>query len=238
MNTNVNFAAPLGAMAFLGTGLVLVVIGLTIIYSLAVRKFGLAKIVTIGMLVIAAVYLSAILIFSLASSEKVLARGQEKHFCEIDCHLAYSIADIKQTKTIGKAPNQATANGAFALVTIKTRFDETTISSTRGNGSLYPNSRALTVVDEQGRKYSPSPEGLKALELAGAAGTPIQTPLRPSESYTTTVAFDLPVDVRSPTLLINEGEWNTYLVIGHENSLLHKKTRFQIDLPAMPLERK
>jgi hypothetical protein len=228
MNTNVNFAAPLGAMAFLGTGFVLVVIGLTLIYSLVVRRFGLAKIVTIAMLVIAAIYLSAILIFSFASSEKVLARGQEKHFCEIDCHLAYSIADIKQTKTIGNAPNQATATGAFTVVTIKTRFDETTISPTRGNGPLHPNSRVLTVVDEQGRKYSPSLEGLKALELAGAAGTTIQTPLRPGESYTTTVAFDLAADVKKPTLLINEGDWNTYLVIGHENSLLHKKTGFQL----------
>ena len=53
MNTNVNLAAPLGAMAFLGTGFVLVVTGLALIYSLAVRKFGLAKIVTIAMLVIA-----------------------------------------------------------------------------------------------------------------------------------------------------------------------------------------
>jgi hypothetical protein len=228
MNTNMNFAAPLGAMAFLGTGFVLVVIGLTLVYSLAVRKFGLAKIVTIAMLVIAAIYLSAILIFSFASSEKVLARGQEKHFCEIDCHLAYSIIDVKQVKTIGTAPNQATANGAFTVVTIKTRFDETTISSTRGNGQLYPNSRVLTVVDEQGRKYSPSTEALKALELAGAAGTPIQMPLRPGDSHTTTVAFDMPADVKNPTLLINEGEWNTYLVIGHENSLLHKKTRFQL----------
>src|ERR1700720_2318145 len=110
MNTNVNFAAPLGAMAFLGTGLVLVVIGLALIYSLAARKVGLTKIVAVAILAIAAVYLSAILIFSFASSEKVLARGQEKHFCEIDCHLAYSIADIKQTKTIGNTPNQATAN--------------------------------------------------------------------------------------------------------------------------------
>jgi hypothetical protein len=228
MNTNVNFAGPLGAMAFLGTGFVLLVAALFLIYSLVAQKFGRAKIVIIGMAVVAGVYLALILIFSFASSEKVLARGQEKHFCEIDCHLAYSIADIKQMKTIGNAPNQATATGAFTVVTIKTRFDETTIGPTRGNGQLYPNSRVLTVVDEQGRKYSPSAEGLKALELAGAAGTPIQTPLRPGESYTTTVAFDLPAEVKNPTLLINEGEWVTHFVIGHENSLLHKKTRFQL----------
>lgn len=39
---------------------------------------------------------------------------------------------------------------------------------------------------------------------------------------------DLPADVRNPVLLINEGEWVTHLVIGHENSLWHKKTAFQM----------
>ena len=228
MNTNVNFAAPLGVLAFLGTGFVLLVAGLFLIYSLVVQKFGRAKIAIVAMAIAAGLYLGSLLIFSFASSENVLARGQEKHFCEIDCHLAYSITDSKQTKTIGNAPNQATANGAFTVVTIKTRFDETTIGPNRGNGQLYPNSRVLTVVDEQGRKYSPSPEGSKALELAGTAGTPIPTPLRPGESYTTTAAFDLPADVKNPTLLINEGALETRFIIGHENSLLHKKTRFQL----------
>src|ERR1700720_1366428 len=151
MNTNVNFAAPLGAMAFLGTGLVLVVIGLALIYSLAAQKVGLTKIVAVAILAIAAVYLSAMLIFSFASSEKVLARGQEKHFCEIDCHLAYSVTYVRETKTLGDAPHQVTAVGTFRVVTIQTRFDETTINPTRGNGQLYPNSRVLAVIDEAGK---------------------------------------------------------------------------------------
>src|SRR3989442_13702551 len=92
-------------------------------------------------------------------------------------------------KTIANASNQVTANGSFTAVSIKTRFDETTISSTRGNALLYPNSRVLTMVDDQGRKYSPSSQAQKALELAGGAGTPLPTPLRPGESYTTIVAL-------------------------------------------------
>src|SRR2546425_4915590 len=161
MNTNVNLAAPIGVLAFLGTGLVIAVAGAFLIYSLVVRRFGRAKIVALALLIIGGLYLSAILIFALASSEKVLARGSEKHFCEVDCHLAYSIVDLKQMKTIGNAPNQVTANGSFTAVSIKTRFDETTISSTRGNALLYPNSRVLTMVDDQGRKYSPSSQAQK-----------------------------------------------------------------------------
>jgi hypothetical protein len=228
MNTNVNFAAPLGAMAFLGTGLVLLVAGLFLLYSLIVGHFGRAKVVVIAMVVVAGIYLALIAIFSLVSSEKVLARSQEKHFCEIDCHLAYSIADVRQTKTIGAGASQATASGLFTVVTIKTRFDETTINPTRGNALLHPNSRVLTLTDEQGRKYLPSTEAERALEASSGAGAPITQPLRPGESYTTTVAFDLPGDARNPTLLINEGEWITHFIIGHENSPLHKKTEFHI----------
>ena len=228
MNTNVNFAAPLGVIAFLGTGLVIAVIALFLIYSLAVRRFGRARIAALAMLIVGGLYLGLILAFAFASSEKVLARGAEKHFCEIDCHLAYSVIDSKQTKTIGTAPSPVSASGMFTTVTIKTRFDETTIGPNRGNSTLYPNSRVLTVVDDQGRKYSPAVEGQRALEASGGAGTPLPTPLRPGESYTTTVLFDLPADAGNPTLLINEGGWETHLIIGHENSPLHKKTRFQL----------
>jgi hypothetical protein len=93
---------------------------------------------------------------------------------------------------------------------------------------LYPNRRVLTLFDERGNKYSPSGEGQRALDTAQNAGKPLTTPLRPDESYTTDVVFDLPADAKASTLLINEGEWETHLVIGHENSPLHRKTRFQL----------
>jgi len=228
MYTNVNLSAPIGALAFLGAGFLVFVAIVLLIYSIATRKPGLTKTALAGLVVIGGGYLAALILFSLVSSERVLARGQEKHFCEIDCHLAYSIVDVKQVKTLGSSTNQAAAAGSFNLITIKTRFDETTIGSARGNSELYPNSRVLTVVDENGRRYWPSTEGQRVLEQTQAAGTPLTTSLRPGESYATNVVFDLPADARNPTLLINEGEWVTYFVIGHENSPFHNKTRFQI----------
>jgi hypothetical protein len=228
MYTNVNLAAPIGALLFLGTSFLLFVVGLALIYLLVRKKFGFAKFAVVTIAAIVGVYLGVMLIFSLASSGRVLARGQEKHFCEIDCHLAYSIVDVRETKTLGEAPNQATAAGMFRVVTIKTRFDETTTSLNRDNGLLYPNSRVVTVADENGSKYFPSPGGQSVLEKSQASGTPFTAPLRPSDTYTTTLVFDLPADIRNPTLLIREGELVTRFVIGHENSPLHKKTRFQI----------
>ena len=228
MYTNVNLEAPLGALALLGTGFILLTAGLALGYSILRKKSGLMKFALMTIVLVAGLYLAVLLIYSFASSEKVLARGEEKHFCEIDCHLAYSVTDAHETKILGEAPNQATAAGMFRVVTIKTRFDETTIGRNRGDRLLYPNSRVVTISDANGTQYSPSAAAQSVLEKSQAAGTAMTIPLRPSETYSTTMVFDLPADIKNPTLLIHEGESLTHFVIGHENSFLHKKTRFQI----------
>ena len=218
MYTNVNLAAQMGALALLATALLLLVAAIVIVQSLIARKRGRAKIVLVVMVVIAAIYLASMLIFSFVSREKLLARGEEKHFCELDCHLAYAVTNTRQTKTIGELGNERTAQGQFTIITIRTRFDETSIAPWRGNGPLYPNRRALTLIDERGRRYGP----------VAQFGTALTSPLRPGESYTTDVAFDMPADVTHATLQINESDWITHLVIGHENSPLHKQTKFLV----------
>jgi hypothetical protein len=218
MNTNVNLAAPLGALALLGTAFLIFVALIVMFQSMIARKRRRARLFMVVLFIIAGGYLAATLAFSFASHENVLARGEEKHFCELDCHLAYSIANVSQAKQIANAANQPSASGAYTIVTLKTRFDETTIGSSRGNGLLYPNGRSLTLLDDHGNRYGPSAQ----------SGTPLTTPLRPGDSYTTDIAFDLPLNVKPATLLVNEGEWETHLIIGHENSPLHKKTRFQL----------
>lgn len=228
MYTNVNLAAPIGALLLLGTAALIFALVLVLIFSLVTKRICLAKLAGLAFLVVGALYLSLLLIFSRSSSEKVLARGQEKHFCEIDCHLAYSVIDSRATKTLGDAGNQLIAAGQFRVITIKTRFDENTISSTRGNALLYPNSRVVVVIDANGKQFFPSGDAERLLQGSNQAGVPFTSPLRPGENYQTTVVFDLPADIQNPTLLIREGELATHFVIGHENSPLHKTARFQI----------
>ena len=228
MYTNVNLAAPLGALTLLGTGFLLLTAGLTLGYSLLVKKSRLTKFSLITILLVAVLYSTLLLIYSFASSEKLLARGEEKHFCELDCHLAYSLTDVREANVLGAASDQVTATGMFRVVTIRTRFDEATIGINRGDRLLYPNSRVVTISDESGTQYFPSATAQALLERSHAAGTALTIPLRPRETYSTTLAFDLPADIRNPTLLIQEGESLTHFVIGHENSFFHKKTRFQI----------
>lgn len=226
MVTNVNLSAPIGALALLGAGLLFLISVFVLIFSLIRTRSGLAKLASLAIAVIGGAYLLALLGFSLSSNEQLLARGAEKHFCELDCHLAYSVTDVRDAKTIGEGERQVTAAGIFRLVTIQTRFDPETIGSNRGDSLLYPNSRSVSITDAGGNEYFPAAAAEKVLDATHAAGTPMTIPLRPGERYSTVIVFDLPPDIQKPTLLIREGETLTHLVIGHENSPLHKKVRF------------
>ncbi len=218
MHTNVNLAAPIGVLAFLGTGLILAVAAIALAQSLIVGKMRRAKVVTVLMLAIGLAYFAVMLIFSIVSRDQLLVRGEEKHFCELDCHLAYSITNVAKAKTFGEGASQAQAHGQFTVITIKTRFDETTIGPRRGNALLFPNGRAFTLLDDRGNRYG----------LMAQAGTQVTTPLRPGEAYTTDLAFDLPADAKPAVLVLNESSWETHLLIGHENSVAHGKAKFQI----------
>lgn len=212
MSTNINLEAPVAALALLGTAFLIFVAAIGLIQSLIVRKLRRGKILMLAMVAIVALYGSALVAFSFASHNNLLPRGQEKHFCELDCHLAYSIVNVTPAAVASPEGNQS------VTVTIKTRFDEMTIASSRGNGLLYPNPRKLTLYDDRGSLYTPQSQ----------RGTPLTTPLRPGESYTTDVLFNLPSGVKPAKLLLNESDWITHVVIGHENSPFHKKTEFQL----------
>jgi hypothetical protein len=153
---------------------------------------------------------------SLTSTERVLAVGQEKHLCEIDCHMAYTVVDVRSAKTWGGR----SASGTFTIVTLRVRFDSATISSHRGMSPLTPGGRVVQVSDAEGRVFEP---------LLDAQAPPLTKALIPGESYTTTLVFDLPADVSDPRLLVAaRSALPDRFVIGYENSFLHPKTTFRL----------
>ena len=93
---------------------------------------------------------------------------------------------------------------------------------------LWPGPRAVALVDERGRVFGVAEEAQRALTQAGAAGTPLTRTLKPGESYTTTLVFDLPDDARAPRLLLTTLDAPTYFLLGHENSFFHRKIYFQL----------
>ena len=215
-------------LAFIGTGLVLFLLSLGLLFALGTRRTVLARRLVGAALVGGIAYLGVLFFFSFTSREESLRKGDRKYFCEIDCHLAYSLEEASRTKVLGVPPQTATARGSFLVVTVKTWFDPTTIASFRGNGPLKPNPRAVFVVDESGRRYEVSPAGQKALEESRGPSTPLTRVLRPGEAYTTTLVFDLPDGVRRPRLFLGDPSGVEALLIGHENSLFHGKVYFEL----------
>jgi hypothetical protein len=214
---------------FLGTILTIGICFLILLYGAVRRSSFLARLGGGAALTITAGYFILLTGVSFASSEEVLPAGGWKYFCEIDCHLAYSLIGAQTTATLGPELQQASADGQFVIVRVKSWFDERTISAHRGNGPLTPNSRKVVLSDEAGQQFAPSREGQKAIARLIENTTPLTQPLRPGESYTTDFVFDVPRNARGLRLLITEDDPETRLVIGHENSLLHKKIYFGVD---------
>jgi len=211
MNSNMNFPSLLAfpglAAAMIGTILAAAVI---VILLLARQKKAahLIAAITLGGAVIYAVLLFGC---SIVSHEKVLARGQEKYFCEMDCHLAYSVVGVKQ---------EPAAAGTRYVVTLRTRFDKTTISKRRPKGApLMPSQREIRLVDSRGRTYAPE----------SSTGVPLMQPLIPGESYTTELTFMTPGGAQELKLLVRTTSgFLDRLLIGDENSWFHQKTYLRI----------
>jgi hypothetical protein len=206
--SNMNFPAPLAVLGFLAAcGGLFLALASALIFWFA-RKPRFARVAAFALAALAVVYFALLFGFSAASRETALAQGQEKYFCEIDCHLAYSVLDAQPQP------------GGHLVITLRTRFDETTTSPTRPKDvPLTPSPREVRLIDSTGRQYAP----------VATAGTPLLTPLKPADSYTTQLEFSLPQNATNLRLLINTTpQWPDKLVIGDENSLLHKKTYFAL----------
>ena len=202
--SNMNFPAPLAVLGFLSAAILIFCGIATAVIFWFSRKPKVARTTITAIAAAACLYLGLVLTFSIASRTRTLARGQEKYFCEIDCHLAYSITDA-----------QSQSDGRYR-VTLRTRFDETTTSPSRPkDATLTPAPREVRLIDSFGRQYSP----------VTIAGTPLLTPLKPGDAYTTELEFNIPKYATGLRLLINTTPaWPDHLVIGDENSWLHKKT--------------
>jgi hypothetical protein len=222
--------APVVVLVFLGTVLLSALSVLVLLYGAVRRSSFFAACGALAFSAVVSGYALLLCAVSLASTEKTLPIGARKYFCEIDCHLAYSVAGSSTSQVIGPELQQTVAKGKFVIVQVRTWFDEHTISAHRGNGPLFPNRRRIVLTDETGRSFAPSMEGETALHRVQGVSTPITEPLRPGESYTTDLVFDVPRDASHLRLLITEDDPETRLIIGHENSFLHKKIYMALDM--------
>jgi hypothetical protein len=221
--------APVVVLLFLGSVLLIGISFAVLLFGAVRRSEFFAKLGAGTALTVVIGYFLLLGGVSFASGEKVLPPGGRKYFCELDCHLAYSIVGVESAAALGPEIQQVAAQGKFEIVRVRTWFDENTISPQRGNGPLTPNRRRVLLVDDKGRSFLPSPEGQIAFVRSHTPSTPLTQPLRPSESYTTNLVFDVPMDAQKLRLLITEDDPETRFVIGHENSLVHKKIYLSLE---------
>ena len=205
MHTDNNFPAALQVVAFLGSAMLVGMLALVTVYGFVRKKAWVNR--TLAALVCAAgIYFMVLFGFSLGSRETTLARGEEKYFCDIDCHLAYSVADAKWIQDGGNRS---------LWVTLKTRFDPSTISSHRPKDApLTPSPREVELMDAAGHEY----------RAVASQGVSLRQPLVPGEVYTTMFEFRVPQEASGLRLLITAPEGPVPLLIGNEMSLGHKKT--------------
>jgi hypothetical protein len=210
MHSNMNFLAPVAVLGFLAGmgGLAVSILALLVLAVMRNTKWVRRIVAVVG--IGAIVYFGLLFGFSEGSREATLAPGQEKYFCEIDCHLSYSV----------RAGREEVQSGLRQVhVTLRTRFDETTISAQRPKDfPLTPNPREVLLIDGQDRTFTPD----------AATGIPLTRALIPGESYETELTFRLPADAKQLRLLITSPGWEEHLLIGDENSFGHKKTYLAI----------
>lgn len=160
--------------------------------------------------------LYAILLFgsSLFSEEKTLAFDEPKEFCGfyLDCHMHASVSGVRKTKKIG----DKTAKGEFYIVKVKIFSD----AKREPLNMITPN---FEVVDAEGKRFESTEKPDNSWEQKVPAGG----------SFEKEIVFDLPSDIKSARLDIREGYGVDHAIeavlIGDEDSILHKRTRFSLE---------
>ncbi len=199
---------PFTVLLFLGSVLAAGALTVTYVFARITKREQIAWISLRVLLGGVGAYAVLLICFSAASHSRVLAPGEEKHICEVDCHLAYSVAAVK---------SEILQSGQVRhVVTVKVRFDEQTIAPWRPkDASLSPNRRYVALVDTQGNRYPGSTDGLRRR-------------LIPGESYTTDLVFDVPANAGQVRLILRNADPESAFIICHENSFWHGRITFQL----------
>ena len=189
----------IGPLLFVGSVLGAAVLLLIALVALLRGRARTAGRLGLGALAVVALYAVVLVTTSLASTGRVLAMTDNKKFCAADCDLWFAV-------------EKAEHRPGLYVVTVKVISDAARVT-------MKPSDPKATLIDERGTEYQPSDE----LDPA-----PFARPVGPHESYTKTLAFHVPDDLKGPSLYIQEGGWITKLIVGDENSFLHRKTLIRL----------
>ena len=209
------------------SGLGLVAGGALVLFALRTHRTDLAKYVGLFALGWATLYLVVLAGTSLTSQETVLGLKERKAFCGfyLDCHLGVSVEAVQRVTHFGEGPDAVQADGVFYLITVR-------VSNDGVEARLPLQNPEATLTDAYGTAYRRSPDAERAFATAEDVPMAFTREVSAGESYTKTLVFDVPTDVRAPQLLITTGvaleRFIELFLIGDEDSLFHRKTVFAV----------
>jgi len=191
-------------LLFILTGLVIFIALVLLLYQLARRQFAKARTTALVLGGVVVVYFAALSIASLTSTSGELPLNQNKCFDEW-CAAVTNIA-----------PAAAAGGQQDYVVTLR-------IANTGRGRAQRPDSPRVFVIDASQNVYDVSPAAQAAFEAQNGPQAPINQLIQAGTTFTTNVAFRVPANSRA-SVVITEGGWPTYFIIGDEGSLWHKKS--------------
>jgi Domain of unknown function (DUF4352) len=202
-----------GTLLFLLTILGTLAAIILMVVALAKRNSRLAsRLILVGFAWLG-VYVLLTVLVSWLTPQAVLSRTQERCFDE----MCFSVTQVSMAHTVGAGSQQQTAQGVFELVTVQLRN-----SSQRTPQK--PDSPAFLLADQHGAHYDLSNAAQQVLGQQPAWNQKLQ----PGERQTRELAFAVPTNAGPLFLVVAEGGWPSYFIIGDENSFLHSKTEISL----------
>jgi hypothetical protein len=199
-----------------------------VVFKLQRRPIGpLVFTITLGLGGWTLLYAGTLVATSLASEARVLGLNENKVFCGfyIDCHMQLAVVHVDTVRAIGIGNPAVTPIGMFYVITLRA-------SSSAARAHMRLLTPKLVVRDGTGRVFARALSAEVALAAAGAPSTPLTETVDPDGSFLTTAVFDVAVDAKDLTLDVTDGyaidRAIEAVLIGDEDSFLHKRTRFRL----------
>jgi len=156
-----------------------------------------------------ALYFAVLLAVSIATPGKHVPIGESQCFDE----WCIAVVGVEKPAAVGSVRPK----GVFWIVNARV--------SNRGRGRRHRETGAFAyLLDRDGHRFGPSPEGQAALAREGTAGSPLTAFVDPGGSFSSRMVFDVPPSARDLAFVKSSGWFPVAFIIGDPGSLLHRRT--------------
>ena len=191
------------SLLFIATFITLLVLSIRLIVKLIKRKQATKTVKYIA--VVAGSYLAIWSFFYLTKKDIPTAFGTDICFDD----WCATITKVEQATVLKDKDGTTLPKGCFLIAHIK-------MSNHARGIAQKPSEPRVIIKDDNGKIYTYSPEGQKALENINGKQIPLDARLELHQSLETQLVFDIPINNKGMKLIIEEGPFITELLL-HRN---------------------